>query len=68
MRHDWIFDVLADLRSYALQNDLQALAGQVESAIATARAEVGMQGRASGHLKRPEDGGQGGVPPSGRAH
>ena len=30
MRHDWIFDVLTDLRSYAVQNGLRDLADQVE--------------------------------------
>jgi hypothetical protein len=62
MRHDWIFDVLADLRSYALQNDLQALAAQVESAMATARTELAVQAGGTGRMTRPDEGGQGGVP------
>lgn len=43
MRHDWIFDVLTDLRSYAEQNNLQALAVQVEATILLARAEIAME-------------------------
>ena len=40
MRHDWIFDVLADLRAYADLNDLPALAAQVEKTIRVADLEV----------------------------
>lgn len=40
MRHDWIFDVLTDLRSYAQKNGLPALAAQVEETLRVARAEV----------------------------
>ncbi|HMO08555.1 MAG TPA: hypothetical protein PKD10_13040 [Paracoccaceae bacterium] len=43
MRHDWIFDVLNDLRRYALANDLPALAAQAEKALVVARAEIGAQ-------------------------
>ncbi len=46
MRHDWIFDVLTDLRSYALQNELRDLAEQVEIALRTARREVAAADRA----------------------
>ena len=46
MRHDWIFDVLTDLRSYALQNDLRDLAEQVEMALRTARRDVAAAHRA----------------------
>lgn len=60
MRHDWIFDVLSDLRAYALANNLPALAAKTEEALRTARIEIGA---ASG-----ENGPEGGVPPSGRAH
>jgi hypothetical protein len=47
MRHDWIFDVLTDLRSYALQNGLRDLAGQVEIALRTARRDVAAAHRAA---------------------
>ena len=40
MRHDWIFDVLTDLRRYALQNGLRDLAEQVEIALRTARRDL----------------------------
>ena len=32
MRHDWIFDVLTDLRSYAEKNNLPAIAQQADVA------------------------------------
>ena len=44
MRHDWIFDVLADLSAYADENDLPALADQVRTALAVAELEVGAGG------------------------
>jgi predicted transcriptional regulator len=63
MRHEWIFDVLSDLKTYATNNDLPALAVKVEEAITIARAETDAQG---------EDGngsvGHGGRRPPGRAH
>jgi hypothetical protein len=40
MRHDWIFDVLADLRVYAEQNDLPALAAQVAATLRVADLEI----------------------------
>jgi hypothetical protein len=40
MHHDWIFDVLKDLRSYALQNGLPATAAQADEALRVARAEL----------------------------
>lgn len=47
MRHDWIFDVLTDLRSYALQNGLPELAEQVDITLRTARRCVAVD-RAEG--------------------
>jgi hypothetical protein len=40
MRHDWIFDVLTDLRSYAEKNNLPAIAQQAEIALEVARKEL----------------------------
>lgn len=40
MRHDWIFEVLEDLRSYALRNGLVATAAKAEEALRIARLEV----------------------------
>jgi hypothetical protein len=62
MRHDWIFDVLSDLKAYAIKNDLPALAAKVDETLALAKAEVEAQ----------EDDGAGGAqssgPLSGRTH
>lgn len=43
MRHDWIFDVLRDLRAYALTNGLPGLAVQAEEALRVARVEIAIQ-------------------------
>lgn len=40
MRHEWIFEVLEDLRSYALKNGLVATAAKAEEALRVARVEV----------------------------
>lgn len=40
MRHDWIIEVLEDLRAYAAHNDLPALAAQTEETLRVARAEI----------------------------
>lgn len=61
MRHDWIFDVLSDLKDYAVQNELPALAAKVEEALILARVEVEAQD------DRSPSTGHGG-PPSERAH
>lgn len=61
MRHDWIFDVLSDLRRYALRNGLPQLATQVDAALRVARAEIDAAEREPGG----EDGDGGGAPPGG---
>jgi hypothetical protein len=43
MRHDWIFDVLADLRHYAELHGLPATARAAGDALAVARDETGRQ-------------------------
>lgn len=43
MRHDWVFEVLEDLRAYALQNGLIATATKVEEALRIARVEAGSE-------------------------
>jgi len=64
MRHDWIFDVLTDLQSYALKNGLPRLAAQAEQALNVARAEIAAERAADA---TPEPGsGQGRIPPGGR--
>ncbi len=60
MRHDWIFEVLGDLRTYALANDMPLLAQKVDETLRVARAEVARI-RSDG----PPDGG---VPPGAKSH
>lgn len=40
MQSDWILDVLADLRSFAMSNDLPALAEQLDDTALIALAEI----------------------------
>lgn len=40
MGHEWILDVLADLRAYATQNGLPTLAAKTDETLRTARAEL----------------------------
>ena len=61
MRHDWIFDVLSDLKAYALKNNLPALAAKADEALVVARAEIEAE-------DDPEGGRGGGVDPSNRMH
>jgi hypothetical protein len=53
MGHDWIFDVLADLRAYALANGLPALADKADEALQVATQEI--LAKPSG-AQSPEDG------------
>jgi hypothetical protein len=63
MRHDWILDVLADLRNYARKNGMRDLADQVERTLAVARAEIAA---AETSEDTGDNGGSGGPPPGGR--
>ncbi|MBL9062245.1 hypothetical protein [Tabrizicola sp.] len=40
MRHEWVFDVLSDLLTYATQNGLPRLAAKVSETIDVARSET----------------------------
>lgn len=40
MRHDWIFNVLADLQTYAEKNDLPAIAAAAKHNLIIARSEI----------------------------
>lgn len=40
MAQDWIVDVLADLRSFALQNNLDNLAEQLDATLLVAATEI----------------------------
>ncbi|QDC08810.1 hypothetical protein FHY55_05960 [Oceanicola sp. D3] len=41
MKHEWVLDVLADLRTYAERNKLTALEGKLLETIDVARHETG---------------------------
>jgi len=60
MRHDWIFDVLTDLKAYALANGMTALAIKADETLAVARDEVAR----SAATAPPEDD----VPPGTKSH
>ena len=64
MGHDWIFEVLTDLRVYAQANGLSALALKVDETLRVAHAEISA---ASGAAPAPQPG-SGGLPPGGKAH
>ena len=56
MCHDWILEVLADLESYAWQNDLPGVARKVEEAIAEFRREVAQPDKPTASLlPRPRE-------------
>lgn len=44
MHHEWVFDVLQDMLSYATLNGLPRLAERVAEAIEVAREEIAAQG------------------------
>lgn len=51
MRSDWILDVLADLRNFAMSNDLPVLAEQLDDTAIIALAEIAaLEERSSGRL------------------
>lgn len=54
MGHDWVFDVLKDLRAYALTNDLPALAQKVEEALRAAELEIGRPAAKDGKRPNPK--------------
>ncbi len=51
MEHDWILDVLADLRNYASRNDLPALAEQLQETGLLAAVEISSAESAGGGVK-----------------
>ncbi len=61
MRHEWIFDVLRDLKSYALANGLPGLAQKVDEALRIARTETSL-----GPVIKQNHGGV--VPPGRKSH
>jgi hypothetical protein len=54
MGHDWVFDVLRDLKVYALANGFAGLAVKVEEALVIADQEIMPQ--AGPGTKRPDQG------------
>ena len=59
MRSDWILDVLADLRSFAMSNNLPALAEQLDDTALVALAEIAALDErmaAQAHVSRTTDG------------
>ncbi len=56
MHHDWIFDVLEDLRSYAQANGLSGVALQAEIALQIARVEIAARGESPAEEPPPERG------------
>ena len=40
MGHDWLFDVLADMRAYAERHGMGALAAKIDETVEVARQEV----------------------------
>lgn len=40
MQHEWILDVIADIKAFARQNDLPALASHMDTAWLLASAEI----------------------------
>lgn len=67
MRHDWVFEVLKDLQSYALKNGLPRLAEQVEVTLRVARAEIAASDAEGSAGPGPGES-HGGMPPGGRPH
>lgn len=65
MRHEWIFEVLRDMKAYALANGLPALALKAEEALRVARAEIAGGGKPADPPGEVEGGG---FPPIGRPH
>ncbi|MCR8548097.1 hypothetical protein M4578_09670 [Salipiger sp. P9] len=63
MRHDWIIDVLTDLKTFARANALDALAEQLDEAQLVAQIEIasGVEGNALGlcgrHARNGRDSG-----------
>ena len=55
MGHDWIIDVLTDLRTFAAANDLEALAAKLDDTQLVAREELVSHGKGLGRGNIGED-------------
>lgn len=70
MGHEWIIDVLTDLKSFAKTNDLPLLAAQLDEAALVASGEIGSMTVKSSLVTRGDGAGtrsfSGGIGPSRR--
>ena len=48
MGHDWVLDVLTDLKTFARANGLPTLAAQLEDTAFVAQAEIASQAKGNG--------------------
>lgn len=55
MGHQWILDVIVDLKSFAQQNALPDLADELDRVAAVAKAEIDPDKRGVPHLARSEE-------------
>jgi hypothetical protein len=55
MRQSWIFDVLRDLKAYALLNGLPGLAAKADEALEVAEVEVAARSMVPGGDDAPDD-------------
>ena len=61
MGHDWIIDVLTDLKTFADANDLNALARKLDDTKVFATAELASHGKGSGRGLFGESASTGGI-------
>ncbi len=54
MAHEWILEVLQDMRSYSQKNGLPALMAQLDEALRVAQSEIN-SGEAARNSDDPED-------------
>jgi len=55
MKHEWILDVLTDLRSFAKNNDLLTLAAQLEDTQLVAAIEIASYSESFGYDATAQD-------------
>lgn len=54
MGHEWMIDVLADLKTFAKQNNLPLMAMELDAVMVTASAEIGCIAAGSGSFAKGE--------------
>ncbi len=55
MGHDWVFEVLRDLKTYAESNGLVELAAKAEETLQVAKAEIAAQNAKAAGGRLPHD-------------